>query len=255
MLSFHQFLQEGVEDTLIRLLALANRPGTPEEGDVAKNMAIKIAAKHGLNLKDFEGRQSSSAPNQGYSSSGMNRTSARDEYWDEIWQQVKRKEIEQIAGAVGFVPYESDEYGFDHTLRNGDFYIFINIKNQTWSIYYSSDGSARFVVANGKLSDLRKLKTVLKDGKYKDKVQDPKIQTAIDLAQKAGFTVDPKANTLRFVILHRGNTSLIILKENGMWAHLNARIDSYEEASRHMGNRLGGSKKLSELRAYLKNLA
>jgi hypothetical protein len=41
-------------DTIRKLLALAERPGTPEEGEVARQQAERIAEKYGYKLDDIK---------------------------------------------------------------------------------------------------------------------------------------------------------------------------------------------------------
>lgn len=55
MLSFTTFLKESsdVNKTIMNLLRLSDRPGTPNEGEVAMSQAKKLAAKHGINLQDI----------------------------------------------------------------------------------------------------------------------------------------------------------------------------------------------------------
>jgi hypothetical protein len=64
MLSFQSFLAEvsNAEATVINLLRLADKPGTPQEGAVALAQAKKLAAKHGLNIDDLRAKMNAQPP-------------------------------------------------------------------------------------------------------------------------------------------------------------------------------------------------
>jgi len=58
MHSFHSFLTEitNVENTIINLLRLAERPGTKEEGEAAMKRAEILARKHNINLDSLKAK-------------------------------------------------------------------------------------------------------------------------------------------------------------------------------------------------------